>query len=313
MSGRPRGTATVWTDERKAEIRRRWRAGESKAKIRAEMNLTIGQMAGAVIHLNLQSPVRPSEIVPLPVTHPAVIHGRTKYPSTVKSPTRDIDVNGGLIALRTGRDNRKLGAVITKGAWKGYSIYSLTLEERATCPVSCHHWRTCMGNAMQWAARNQHGPALELRLDDELYHLSKRHSAPGDGFVVRLHVLGDFYSVEYVNLWRSWLRRFPKLHVFGYTAWPTGTRIGDAVRRLADEQWDRFAVRLSSRNPGPQRAITIQSERRLRETKAIVCPVEMARTTSCATCGLCWSPAAREKTIGFVLHGTTAFRSERVA
>jgi hypothetical protein len=305
------GGKRLWSDERIAEVRRRWRAGESKAEIRAGMGLTVGQLAGAVIHFNLQSPVRPSEIVPLPEGHPALVDRRTVFRRQVKSPLRVVD---GKTVLRRGRDNRKLGDIVTKGAWKGYRIYSLTLEERATCPTSCHHWRTCMGNAMQWAARNEHGPALERALAEELRQLSVRHSARrGDGFVVRLHVLGDFYSVEYVELWRAWLRRFPRLHVWGYTAWPPSTPIGAAVRRLASEHWDRFAVRLSSERMGRDRTITIATEKQLAKTTAIVCPVETGRTLNCGTCGLCWAPAARDKTIAFILHGTTRFRSERVA
>ena len=38
-----------------------------------------------------------------------------------------------------------------------------------------------------------------------------------NGFAVRLHNLGDFYSLQYVALWRRLLARHPALHVWGYT------------------------------------------------------------------------------------------------
>jgi hypothetical protein len=297
----------AWTDDRISELRRRSASGESKRQILREMNLTPGQLAGAMIHHNIHRPIEPGSVVPLPADHPAVTSGRTAFPLAVVDPLREIRTSASLTVLKTGRDNRKLGAKVTKGAWAGFSIYSLTLEERATCPTTCQHWRTCMGNAMQMAARNRHGPDLERQIELELRVLSVRHSAPGDGFVVRLHVLGDFYSVEYVELWRRWLRRFPKLRVWGYTAWPSDTPIGAAVRRLSQQHWDRFAIRLSSRRAGRDRAITVVDPKAARG--AILCPVETGKTRSCGTCGLCWAPAARDRTIAFVLHGKTSRRS----
>ena len=70
-----------------------------------------------------------------------------------------------------------------------------------------------------------------------------------NGFAVRLHNLGDFYSVEYVELWRKLLERHPALHVWGYSArWQVESDpIAAALASLAsDVGWDRFAVRLSN-------------------------------------------------------------------
>jgi hypothetical protein len=39
-----------------------------------------------------------------------------------------------------------------------------------------------------------------------------------NGFALRLHNLGDFYSTTYVDLWRKLLERHSALHVWGYTA-----------------------------------------------------------------------------------------------
>jgi hypothetical protein len=94
-------------------------------------------------------------------------------------------------------------------------IYTLTLEERASCPLTCKHWRSCYGNGMMVASRVQAGPELEARLEREIEVLDVRHVK---GFVVRLHVLGDFYSVEYVELWRRLLRQYSTMRIWGYTA-----------------------------------------------------------------------------------------------
>ncbi len=42
--------------------------------------------------------------------------------------------------------NVKLGKKVTKGIYKGYPIFTLTLEERKTCPRSCKHWNNCYGD-----------------------------------------------------------------------------------------------------------------------------------------------------------------------
>lgn len=233
--------------------------------------------------------------MPLPSDHPAIRQARTVFPGNV------VDADRGVPILKPGKDNTKLGAFVAKGRWAGMPIFSLTLEERATCPRTCHRWLDCYGNAMGQAARNRHGPALEARLQWELAQLNARYPA---GFVVRLHVLGDFYSVAYVELWRAWLQRYRALRVWGYTAWPPSSPIGAALQSLASRNWSRFAIRRSAQNIGPARAVTVASAaegRRLPNT--IVCPVETRHVSNCGACGLCWANAARNKTIAFILHG----------
>jgi hypothetical protein len=125
-----------------------------------------------------------------------------------------------------------------------------------------------------------------------------------DGFVVRLHILGDFYGVEYVGKWAAWLERFPALQVFGYTAHTVFTPIGSAVSGLARDRWDRFAIRFSSSKPLRQGATTIwrQPDGPVVE-EGIVCPAQLDETRCCGNCGLCWAAPARDKTIVFVAHG----------
>jgi hypothetical protein len=126
--------------------------------------------------------------------------------------------------LKDGHQSRKIGKAVTKGPRRGWPIFTLTLEERATCPRTCKAWGFCYGNNMQAAERIVAGERLEAALGLELLALQRQH--PG-GFMVRLHVLGDFYSEDYVRFWTSALDRFPALHVFGFTARLPGTPIGD--------------------------------------------------------------------------------------
>lgn len=60
----------------------------------------------------------------------AVVEARTRHPHLVRDPTPNDWV------LKSGEHSRKLGSHVTKGRWKGYPIFSISLEERATCPRS---------------------------------------------------------------------------------------------------------------------------------------------------------------------------------
>lgn len=221
--------------------------------------------------------------------NPAVVEGRTVFPN------RQVWPGVAPRVLKSGAYNRKIGSRVVKGPWAGMPIYTLTLEERATCPRSCDHWRDCYGNHMQWPDRLMPGRALEHRLGRELRDYAQRN--PG-GFVVRLHVLGDFYSVDYVRRWASWLRRFPQLRVFGYTAWPPDTPVGALVADVRDRWWGRFAVRTSGDYP-EKAARTAYSPIEAHIMGETVCPAQTGGTEGCGTCGLCWHS---KKNVVFLAH-----------
>lgn len=214
--------------------------------------------------------------------------GRTIHPKTVKDPA---SYNGNV--LKPAGNNRKLGNgqdLITKGKWAGMPMFSLTLEERATCPTSCHHWADCYGNGMNFATRFQAGKALEDKLKIEVAKLAKDYPK---GFVIRLHVLGDFYSIEYAELWESFLKQYPNLHVFGYTARHAGF-IGHCIEMLNILYRNRFWVR-SSHKDSLYSMAAVEIPNRL----SITCPQQTGKTKACVTCGLCWSV---NKPIHFISH-----------
>lgn len=262
-----------WTPEMRERVTALWNGGARKKAIMAATGLSVGQFEGARMRFNLHSPPKPP--MTLAANHPAVSEGRSLFPGQTGRLR--------LPVLKPGLHSPKLGARVVKGRWAGTPMFSLTLEERATCPVSCRHWRDCYGNRMHHAARQPHGAALVNALEGELAELQRRH--PG-GFVVRLHVLGDFYSVAYVRAWAGWLDRFPALRVFGYTAWQPGTAIGDAVGQIRN---DRFWIRYSDGAPSTLRT----------GNDGIVCPAQTGATRACATCGLCWTT---RRAIRFLSH-----------
>lgn len=224
--------------------------------------------------------------VTLPAYHPAYSSGRTMFPSRV------FDADEVDRVLKTGHQSRKIGKTVAKGHRKGWPIFTLTLEERATCPRTCEAWAGCYGNNMQAAERITPGHALEVALIGELAALQRKHPA---GFMVRLHVLGDFYSTEYVALWAAAIEACPALHVFGFTARLPGTEIGDALWQLAGNHWARFAVRFSGMRGETMASQLVPDE----DPMAILCPAQTGATDCCATCALCWQS---DRSIAFRRH-----------
>ena len=236
----------------------------------------------------------PFSVKPLGSDHPAVIEGRSIFTSTV------VNAEHAPRLLVSAVNNRKIGKQVQKGEWAGMPIYTLTLEERATCPSHCSNWDHCYGNAMHMARRHRHGPELEQRLQIEVAMLAREHL---QGFVVRLHVLGDFYSVDYAQVWLDLLYRHSELHIYGYTARTAEADgpIAAVIGRMYVRFPDRCFIRTSTRNPIAGGASVVMDATPM--VGAIVCPAETSKTECCATCTLCWAPAARDKAILFLLHG----------
>ncbi len=199
--------------------------------------------------------------------------------------------------LKPGEDNGKVGGVVLKGHLRGYRIYTLTLEERATCPSSCARWDDCYGNNMGLARRWKHGIVLERRLQEEVPRLLAKHKA---GVLIRLHVLGDFYSAEYVRLWERLLKQYPKLAVFGYTARPMSSLIGGTLWAVTESVgWRRFAIRFSCANPGSAWCATWYKPGAPVPKGTFGCPEQLGKVDTCGHCAACWEGT---KTVAFHLH-----------
>jgi hypothetical protein len=98
----------------------------------------------------------------LPDDHPALVKGQSLFQARVEDQSERPRL------LIDGHNSRKIGKRVTKGRYKDFFIFTLTLEERATCPSSCLEWKTCYGNSMNWARRIKHGREFEERLWNEL-------------------------------------------------------------------------------------------------------------------------------------------------
>jgi hypothetical protein len=243
-------------------------------------------------HLRRKDHAKTGRSVTLQPDHPAVRERRTLFPKSVKPASEALRL------LKSGHNSSKIGKQVTKGKLAGAPIFTLTLQERATCPSTCHHWLSCYGNNMHWAERIDHlDPAFLERLWVELCAKQIKHP---DGFLVRLHVLGDFFSEAYVKWWLHALDAFPALHVFGYTARGIDTPIGKMIYTAAQARWSRFAIRISGEDWRQGAAPTVNKGEK--HAVAITCPAQTNKTECCGTCTLCWSS---RKSVAFEQHGGT--------
>ena len=227
--------------------------------------------------------------VRLAADHPASLAGHSIFRTKIYDAADEKSV------LKKGNNSAKTGFLVEKGRWTGMPIYTLTLEERATCPRSCLQWANCYGNNMHHAHRITADATFEMLLKAELRQLSKDHPK---GFVVRLHVLGDFYSTDYVKLWEKAMERHPQIRVFGYTARPINDPIGKELLRLAFKDWERFSMRFSGALI-PEMAAEVILPGEKPSDGYLECPQHDRDDLCCATCALCWGTT---RNIAFIEH-----------
>ena len=287
MRGRKRDYA------REERLREQW-GKVSVAKIARQEGTSTGSIYRSARRIGLHKHKNRKTAPPaLPKSHPAIRKSQPKHDSRMVTA----ETSPGIFVR--GKENRKIGGAVTKGRWKGMPIYTLTLAERVTCPHSCQMWTTCYGNNLHWPRRHVLDDALIERMRWELTALANRHA---DGFVVRLHVLGDFGSDKdpalaqrYVEAWAGWLAKFPALRVFGFTAWGPDTPVGRVVGNLNRTFADRWRVRFSGHG-GENGALVIDTPE---DGENVVCPFETGRVEHCGACALCWT---MNRTVEFIRH-----------
>lgn len=218
---------------------------------------------------------------------------RTRYLKSVKPPDTNM--------LKSASYNKKLGKTVSIKKWKDMPMFALTLEERNTCTTACNQYKICYGNNMPFAKRHDHtDPDFLDNLDASINNVANQRGSK-DGFVVRLHVLGDFYSKAYVNAWQSALNKYPGLHAFGYTHHRHDSPIGKQLKRMNEVAPDRWQIRFSDDMDDQFRARVISGtyDKSLKHftdydhtevlANELVCPEQLGKTMGCTSCGYCWS------------------------
>lgn len=220
---------------------------------------------------------------------------RTKFPKAVRPASAFKRL------LASGHNNIKIGRDVRKGHLRGYWIYTLSLQERATCPISCGHWQTCYGNNMPFAKRIDHtDPAFLPKLEAEITALCDQaaRSRVRKGILIRLHALGDFYSIAYTQFWMRMLAEHRNLAIYGYTAHSPLAPMGAAVELLNFYYPERSFVRFSNGRLATMSTVSIGSVESC-PPDAFVCPEQTGKTLGCDTCGACWGT---RKNVAFLEH-----------
>lgn len=219
--------------------------------------------------------------------NPALAKAVTIHPRAKRSPVETA-------ILKSVAANNKMGKgdnVITKGKWAGMPMYQMSLEERATCPRHCKQWASCFGNNMAFNHRIDHThPGFLEMLAAEIAVLAKKYR---HGFVIRPHVVGDYYSAEYVAFWMQQSALYANLHIFGFTHHYRDSEIGQLVQKWNEDPrvWVRFSDQGGemSANVGPETD----------DSLGFQCPEQTGKTESCLTCAACWSTT---KPVRFLPH-----------
>jgi hypothetical protein len=228
-----------------------------------------------------------------------VREGRSKFHAKGVKP---VDQQPRLLA--SGHSNVKIGKSVRIGKLKGYHIFTLSFEERATCPSSCNFWNTCYGNNMPYARRIDHRDldAITTTLEAEIAAELGRRGRKG--MLIRLHALGDFFSVAYVRFWQRMLVKHDRLSIYGYTARKPDSAIGREIAILKKIHGLRFAIRWSDHG-GPDDCTVGVSPGVDKVPGAFICPEQLdlengkGEPLLCANCGLCWTT---KKNVAFLEH-----------
>ncbi len=287
-----------WNAARIARLRELWAREDLTVSAIAD---ELGTSTGAIKRINrahnlgLAPRRRAAGALCLPPKHRAIVNRTSLFSATIVDPEESPRL------LVDGNQQRKLGPRVEVGRWTGMPFYALTLVERESCPTNCLAWALCYGNHMSMARRHRLTPAIMPLLATELDKLDRRH--PG-GYVVRLHVLGDFGAPEdedlafaYVDFWRDQLIARPALRVFGFTAHLPETPVGAAVQGMTSFT-DRCWIRHSGTRRGRYGSVVIR-EGEAAPPGVVVCPFERGKVKDCGHCGACWK---LRRPIGFVEH-----------
>ena len=222
----------------------------------------------------------------------SLLHVITPVTNTPKLSAKTIEREyiPGQFSPKVGRNRQ-----FTKGDFKGAYFYMLTLVERETCPTTCNAWNFCYGDNSPFIKRYRpDSGAFTRALIKDVETLSKKHANNPAGFAVRLHELGDFASVEYVELWARLLDKYHNLNIVGYTH--TQGDISRAIDKMQARHPNRCRIMQSDISSETARPYSITDTPEHRERfplafsgDAVRFPEQSGKTASCSTCGLCYN------------------------
>ena len=193
-----------------------------------------------------------------------------------------------------------LHLTISKGNTKVGRIPNLSLTPVESCPgmteacvdcYACAYMRRFTSTAVAYAKNlalcQDTGTDAGWKVD-LIRFLSRTRPA-----AFRIHVAGDFFSVEYVQAWAQICRMFPQTRFLAFTrSWriPELRNALGQLRRLPNVQTIASCDRFASAGPRGWRRAHMGKPTRATARKTVLCPGYGPKELTCDECGLCFKP-----------------------
>lgn len=186
---------------------------------------------------------------------------------------------------------RRCLILISKGNLKLGTLPSFSLPVIVTCPGKtpfCDHY--CYGLKGQFTAvsiKEKNDKRLDASLEDDFADIIVGEIRKAIAPAFRLHVIGDFYTRDYVEKWIEIAERLPTIIFFGSTRSWRCEFMDDALKRLRDlpNVYIKASVDVADNLEPLTCGWNIWSV----EGEGVPCPHDYGLVESCAKCKRCWT------------------------
>lgn len=180
--------------------------------------------------------------------------------------------------------------IISRGNIKLGVLPSFSLPPGKTCPGMtpfCDRYCfACHGRYMMPNVEGSNERRHQISLSKDFVPLMIADLSKVSPPAFRLHVVGDFYSVPYIERWLKIIHRFPDIHFFGSTRSWRVPKLVEAIEEIRDHDnvYLRASIDLTD-NLSPGSAWSTWSV----QGPGVPCPHDKGKVKSCYTCGRCWN------------------------
>ena len=192
---------------------------------------------------------------------------------------------------------------VSKGNDKLGNIPSFSLPSIQTCPYStsiCR--RLCYAAKLERIYPNvKKAYSHNLAASSDPLFVQNMIKAIGKSKVFRIHVSGDFYSVDYIQAWDVIISECPNTMFYAYTRSWQGMDLLPALESLKENKNLVILASVDAETgfdvPQGWRMATMGEQ----PVKTVSCPQQTKKALSCEACKLCFNPKTSAN-IEFAIH-----------
>ena len=181
--------------------------------------------------------------------------------------------------------------LISRGNSKTGSLPSFSLPVIVTCPGKtpfCEQY--CYGLKGRFTMeqiRRVNDRRLDATLSSEFTDIIVEEVLQTRAPAFRLHVIGDFYTPEYVGKWIEIAKRLPNVIFFGSTRSWRCDFLSEPLKRFRD--LPNVYIKASIDRTDTLEPFSCGWRVWSVEGPGTPCPHDSGRVANCAECGLCWT------------------------